>query len=294
MSTMGLQRMRKSVRRHLLAQPVVPVMPTVFTVAAALVLACGPAIAYGPAGHLIAGRAAAPLLCEQAAAEVAHLGDGQDLGELGLWADRVRSDPAYADSGPWHYMNIADGVPLSDFIHPPEGDVLWAVTHFAAVLDDTRRRREERGVALRFLVHFVVDLHQPLHVGRAEDRGGNEISVVVGGDEINLHRFWDSTAIDLAERPLSGYVSDLGLALAADNGPEARSGSQAEVRVAMAATDPRRWAEESLALRPAVYDFEPGRALTARYLAFAATTTRERLGLASRRLAATLNGIYCR
>jgi hypothetical protein len=247
------------------------------------------AFAHGPQGHLIAGRAAAPLLCPRAAAEVARLGGGEDLGELGLWADRIRSNPAYANAAPWHYVNIPDGASIADHVTPPEGDVLWAIEHFRARLGDTSLDDRERGEALRFLVHFVVDLHQPLHVGRAEDRGGNEIEIVYEGETIDLHSFWDTQAverhrqnIERAGIPDAAHLSRVMQAAAA------RTIDDDSV------LDHEVWAAESLAYRSTVYSFgTAGRELSAEYVEEAASVTMLRLELAAARLAATLNSIFC-
>lgn len=243
----------------------------------AAVFVAAPAAAFGPQGHLIAGFAAEPLLCAEARTHVAAL--GASLGELGLWADRVRSTPEYAKSAPWHYMNIEDGVPITAFEHPPEGDVLSAIDRFRAELA-AGAAPEEEADALRFLIHFIVDVHQPLHVGRASDRGGNTINLRIGGAPTNLHRFWDSDAIDLAGLPLDRYA-----ALVAE---------RAAAAFPAARYAPREWAAESLALRAGVYDFGRDPAgLPERYIEFAIATTEDRLALAAARLAATLNGLYC-
>lgn len=238
------------------------------------------AVGYGPQGHRIAGQVADDLLCERARTSIADLGDGQDLGELGLWADRIRSDPAYADAAPWHYLNIADGESLADFDHPPEGDVLWAIHRFAERLRDPSNSRSERGEALRFLVHFIVDIHQPLHIGLADDRGGNAIALSFRGESTNLHRLWDTHAIDWANLSIAAYRRMVRRDVNAVDQP--------------VSLDPLVWAEESLRLRAAVYVFgatnrEPGPS----YLDFAAATTRDRLADAAMRLAGTLNAIFC-
>lgn len=244
----------------------------------AAVFVAAPAFAFGPQGHLIAGFAAGPLLCAQARSRIAATGEA--LGDLGLWADRVRSVPDYARSAPWHYVNIEDGASLAGFEHPPEGDVLWAIDRFRAELADGTAQSGAEADALRFLVHFVVDIHQPLHVGRASDRGGNAINVRIGGAPMNLHRFWDSAAIDLAGLPLHRYAEIVAERAAAAY-PEARYA-------------PREWAAESLALRAEVYDYGGNATgLPERYIEFAIATTEDRLALAAARLAATLNGIYC-
>lgn len=251
--------------------------------AAALCLLALPpvAVAYGPAGHAIAGRAAEALLCAPAREAVADLADGASLAEIGRWADTIRSDPRYEASAPWHYMNIADDGAIAAYVHPPEGDVLWAITHFRARLADDGLARAERLEALRFLTHFVVDIHQPLHVGRAADRGGNTIDVVHDGETLNLHRFWDSGALELDGGGIAGYAAEL-VPLARRLDAERAPGT------------PELWADESLELRAQVYGFEPGaRELPADYVRRAEVLTRMRLAQAARRLAATLNGIFC-
>ena len=238
------------------------------------------AFGYGPEGHLIAGRLAENWLCTSARTEIARLADGEDLGEVGLWADRIRSDPAYAASGPWHYLNIATGQPIAAFEHPPEGDVLWAIEHFRERLSDSSLSRDQRADALKFLVHFVVDLHQPLHVGLAEDRGGNAIELRFRGERTNLHRFWDTHAIEWTGLSVREYLRGLEGAVSAPS----RSLS----------LEPTVWATESLALRANVYAFgSQGREPAASYSEMAATITRQRLGLAAQRLAGSLNQLFC-
>jgi hypothetical protein len=248
--------------------------------------------AFGPDGHRIAGLLAEPRLCAAAGAEVAALGGAESLAELGVWADAVRSEPKWRQSAPWHFMNVADAARAGDlaaarasiaaFRHPPEGDVLEAIERFRRELANRDLSAARRRDALRFLVHFVVDAHQPLHVGRADDRGGNTIDVRYGDTVVSLHRFWDTDVIELRGLSPRRYARLLAPRLDA---------------LGSAAGSPGEWAAESLALRSAVYGFRAGRAapavLDADYLAAAQRITDERLVLAAARLAATLNGIFC-
>ena len=71
-----------------------------------------------------------------------------------------------------------------------------AIQHCVGVLQDNESSREDKAFYLRLLVHFVGDMHQPLHVGRSEDRGGNDIKVLWFGKNSNLHRVWDSEMIN--------------------------------------------------------------------------------------------------
>jgi hypothetical protein len=159
---------------------------------AALALASAPAQAFGDAGHRIAGTIAERFLCEPAAAEVARLGEGASLAELGWWADGIRSQTGWEFTAPWHYINVLDSESLRVDRASAGDDILWAIEHFSRRLADDALSERQRALALKFLTHFVVDLHQPLHVGRESDRGGNLVEVILNGQITNLHRLWDS------------------------------------------------------------------------------------------------------
>ena len=248
----------------------------------AALAAFGQAFGFGADGHRIAGLLAQERLCAGAAQDVQSLGRGQGLDELGLWADWSRGGPEWAHSAPWHYMNIPDGARLEDYRHPPEGDILWAIGHFGATFGDRDAPAAERRDALRFLAHFVVDIHQPLHVGRESDRGGNLINVDPGsGGPVNLHRFWDTGAVALAGLDVEAYARSLAGLIDA-NAEEWEQDT------------PMDWARESQALRPDVYDFGGrGDRLTRDYLENAGRITRLRLAQAGVRLAAEVNRASC-
>jgi hypothetical protein len=237
--------------------------------------------AFGSDGHRIAALIAEPYLCAAATVEIDRLGNGDYLTELGLWADRIRTLPPWNDSGPWHYMNIADGDLLENYRSPPEGDILWAIANFRSRLEDTGLARERRGEALRFLVHFVVDLHQPLHVGRDTDRGGNTIEVFLDRKRITLHRFWDTEAIGADALPVERFL---------------RNAMPTVRRLAAGhrSSPARQWAAESLALRDVVYAFDAEtRQLDENYLEIAADVVQKRLIQAGIRLADELNSAFC-
>ena len=251
------------------------------------------ALAFGALGHRTAVLLAERELCPAARSEIADLGDGQSLGELALWADRIRGDPAWDRSVPWHYINFPDLPPRSGlkqaraaidaFHHPPEGDVLTAITRFTAALADRSRPRDERAEALRFVLHFVVDVHQPLHVARASDGGGTEVDVRIGDNVMSLHRFWDTDAFDRRGVAPEQFAQELAASFEA-------------VPAARAHDPPDVWAAESLVLRPTVYSFAPAQGpvvLDDAYRRMAKRIDEQRLVLAAARLAATLNAALC-
>ena len=147
--------------------------------------------AWGPDGHRITGEIAAQHLTPEAAAAVAELLGDESLAESTVWADEIKSDRP--ETRPLHYMNAPEGVRKVTRRHCSEdGCVLSATIKNVSILKSKRRSREEKVEALKFLAHFVGDLHTPLHLGRAADKGGNDIRVEFQGSFTNLHRLWDS------------------------------------------------------------------------------------------------------
>ena len=155
--------------------------------------------AWGPVGHRLVAELAEQDLSPQARAEVARLLQGEadpTLAGVANWADQLReNDPELGkESSRWHYVNIADhdcayGPPRDC----PNGDcVIEAIHKQTDILRDTSLPREQRAQALKFVVHFVGDAHQPLHAGRAADKGGNDFQTNYEGKGGNLHRVWDS------------------------------------------------------------------------------------------------------
>lgn len=247
--------------------------------------------AYGPLGHEIVGEIAASHLCARAASEVEQLLDGESLGHASRWPDWIRRDPEWRKSRPWHYINVADNERISAVTGRSEGDVIWAIEKFRDELADQGLSELKRAEALRFLAHFIADVHQPLHVGRYEDRGGNKIAAVrIDGRKSNLHKFWDAQW--LLKRDRSSHDTDTA-------GQVASIDALGAERIgALQSSDVLDWARESKALRPQVYAFgalvsgEPV-TLDAKYSAAALKISRARLAAAGIRLAGTLNDIFC-
>jgi nuclease S1 len=159
-----------------------------------------PARAWGPEGHKIVGYIAEGRLTPSARAAVDELLKGHSLASISSWADQVRR--TRPETYNWHFVDIPLGSSRyeaeRDCRPSPKGDcVVAAINRGVAALRDPRVVGPERVQALMFLVHFVGDIHQPLHAteGRTAtgvpDRGGNLIAVDFYGHETNLHRVWD-------------------------------------------------------------------------------------------------------
>ena len=168
-----------------------------FAAGLALLAISSPALAWGKTGHRVVAAIADTQLSGLARANVEEiLGAGESLDEAANWPDEMRSAPGdfwQKTATPWHYVTL-NGI-IYDHA-PPEGDALEALGRFSKTLRDPAASRADKQLALRFIVHLVGDLHQPLHVGKCCDRGGNEVKVTWFGKPTNLHAVWDSQMVD--------------------------------------------------------------------------------------------------
>jgi len=164
---------------------------------AALALLPSPALAWGKTGHRVVAAIADTQLSGLARAHIREiLGGAESLDEAATWPDDMRSAPGnfwQKTATPWHYVTL-NGI-IYDHA-PPEGDAQEALEHFRGILKDPKTSLADKQLALRFIVHLVGDLHQPLHVGKCCDKGGNDVKVAWFGKPTNLHAAWDSAIVD--------------------------------------------------------------------------------------------------
>lgn len=198
-------------KRHLLSIIALP-----------LLLAMSPAAsAWGVGGHRLVGRLAEGELTPTARRAVQTLLRGEPdptLAGVSSWADDVRAnDPVLGKrSAPWHYVNIHSPACTFDAARDCAGGdcVVGAIRAQAAILADRSQSLQARREALKFVVHFVGDVHQPLHAGHRDDMGGNTVQIRMptpDGAEVgsNLHVLWDSGLIKLTRLDESAYVARL-------------------------------------------------------------------------------------
>ncbi len=173
---------------------------------------CPPAPAWGPEGHRIVAEIATHYLLPETVAAIRDiLGADRSLGEVSSWADEIRAQRR--ESAPWHYVNIpAASEGYVEERDCPTGEcVVGAVRRFARELGDPATSPEQRREALMFLVHFVADLHQPLHC-YGEARGGNDIRLRCPdcpGDKRNLHAIWDTAFLQRQPVAPEAYAGQL-------------------------------------------------------------------------------------
>lgn len=237
-----------------------------------------PACAWGPTGHRAVGRFTEKYLTAKAARAVKDLLGPNSLAEAGTWADEIRSDSAWKHAYTWHFVSIEDDETYETSKKEPAGDILVKLDHFESALRNAKASRDERVIALKFFVHLVADIHQPLHVGRRDDRGGNNIAVNWHGRPENLHRVWDSLMIDgerLSFTELAEFLDP----------------PSAQQIAAWQKTGYLDWASESRELRAGVYDIGDGQ-LGYDYSYKNFPVVEERLRQAAVRLAGKLNSIF--
>ncbi|MFZ5531166.1 MAG: S1/P1 nuclease, partial [Pseudomonadota bacterium] len=174
-----------------------------------LLLAAPPLFSWGLKGHRIVARLAETRLGERAQKAVRELLGDDTLTAIANEADAYRSDSKWKCAAPFHYVSIDDGESYTSSEKNARGDMLQALVYFEDALRDSKQPAAARVLALKWLVHLIGDLHQPLHVGRSCDRGGNSTAVYWFGVKSNLHKVWDAQLINPEELSFSEYAAQL-------------------------------------------------------------------------------------
>lgn len=213
----------------------------------------GAARAWDDDGHRLVAEVAYRRLAPSTRAALRPLLDGHRLSsrEVSFWADVIKHERR--ETTPWHWVNVPLDAPgLDESRDCPDGacatrQLALAVGRLAHPSLPIEERRE----ALRFVVHLAADLHQPLHVGDARDRGGNRVKVRVGGGEVeDLHWIWDGPVIHALVDGRSFEATAASLLAALD----------AQEAAAIVAGEPRVWADEGHGVVRALYaelDLDP-------------------------------------
>lgn len=146
--------------------------------------------AWGPTGHRTIGAIAENHLSKKARKAVQRILGDESLAIAGNWMDDVRSDDVYDQTHDWHWVTIPDGSTYEVSAKNPDGHVVEAVERMKMLLRSDTATASTKRTALRFLIHLVGDMHQPLHVGRGDDKGGNDFQLTWFKKGTNLHRVW--------------------------------------------------------------------------------------------------------
>jgi len=265
--------------------------------AAVAALAPAPALAWGKTGHRVVAAIADTQLSGLARAHIREiLNGGESLDEAANWPDEMRSAPdAFWQKAatPWHYVTL-DGITYDHA--PAQGDALEALDRFSKTLKDPNASLADKQLALRFVVHLVGDLHQPLHVGKCCDKGGNDVKVTWFGKPTNLHAVWDSALVDDEQLSFTELAAKLERHTSSqdvidwwDINPRDWISESAQYRDTLyptAVDKPRPPADKKKSKQPAVPD------LSYSYVYRFTPLMERRLRQAGVRLAAYLNAIY--
>ena len=256
--------------------------------------------AWGGQGHRLVGLIAANHLSAAATANVKWLLDGQSLADIASWADGQVTD--WQQTAPWHYLNIPPeaagydrdrdcprqpGVAAGARADQWRDCAVDRITYMEQRVSDAKLDRADRATALKYLVHFIGDLHQPFHA-LGVGRGGNDVTVSVFGNSncgndplrpplpCNLHSVWDSRLLARRELADPAYVASLEALIKQKGWFQQPVGT------------PKDWAEQSWALGKAALvknDTNIDEAYYQKHI----TVIDERLALAGVRLSAVLN-----
>ena len=243
--------------------------------------------AWGPGGHEIIARIAADNLTPAAHLRLSQIlgGDAPALMVLNSsWADEIRGNRP--ETASWHFVNIEVGSKGYEQKRdcPKDNCVVRQIERGVGLLSDPRAPFAARRDALLFLIHFVGDLHQPLHATDRHDKGGNGVTVYQGRKRSNLHRVWDEDLVEALGPDAMADAADIEAELSVVEKTGIQSGN------------PAAWADEIFQLGSReIYGRLPGAGpvrLPRDYSVRERAVVRRQLARAGLRLAMLLNAIY--
>ena len=198
---------------------------------------------WGKTGHRIVAELATHHLTKTTQMKVADILGFESMNEAGLWPDRIKSDSKLRSKySHLHYISFVKNKKLTDQKLQKQEHIISALKSFEETLANKKATLEEKRIALRFLIHLIGDLHQPLHVGYTKDKGGNSINLKWFGEPTNLHRVWDEHLIDMEELSFTEYVTKL-------------QNQDQKVLKGYMKGDYLTWAQESRDYLKSVYDY---------------------------------------
>jgi hypothetical protein len=209
---------------------------------------------WGQEGHQIVGQIAQDYLTPDALAAVNSMTGGKTLEYIAALPDSYRSTSQGSWTSTCHYVDLPQSALVYSPSYCPAFCVVKSVQNYTDILDHGNGAQQKcnysstaEPCAVEFLTHYTGDIHQPLHVGYAEDKGGNDVTVNWYGKSTNLHAVWDSSILSKWNSDLNKAVADLEAYI--DSNPN-------EVAQILAVMDPEQWADESYEyVLTTVYDF---------------------------------------
>ena len=235
---------------------------------------------WGKTGHRVVGEIAEKHLSKKAKKSINDLLEGHGLAFVGNFGDDIKSDRKYDSFKPLHYVNFPFGSRYESYPKSEKGDIITAIYDCVKVLKDTESSKKEKVFYLKMLIHYIGDLHQPLHIGIEDDKGGNDFQVRWFGDGTNLHTVWDSKMLDSYNMSYTEVAANTDVL------------SKAELDTITSGTV-LDWMYESRSLCEEIYEnSKVGEKLGYNYMYQYMDTVRSQLQKGGVRLASLLNEIY--
>ena len=166
---------------------------------------------WGQTGHRVVGQIADSYISNKTRKAIREILGYESIAMCSNWADFIKSDSTFNYLNPWHYINVKQGLSQNDFnitlAKDTAVDAFTRLNFLIAELKNKQLSADKKQMYLRLLIHIVGDIHQPLHVGRLEDLGGNRIRVLWFGDSTNLHSVWDEKMIESQNLSYTEYAN---------------------------------------------------------------------------------------
>ncbi len=151
---------------------------------------------WGSTGHRVVGKIADQYLKSKTKRKLRELLHNESLAFVSTYADDIKSDKRYNEFYSWHYVNIPLDSDYESSKKNKSGDLITGIEHCIKVIKDENSSDDDKAFYLKLLIHFIGDLHQPMHVGLAEDKGGNDFKLQWFYNDTNLHAVWDTKMIN--------------------------------------------------------------------------------------------------
>ncbi len=242
-------------------------------------------MAWGMLGHRIVGEIADSYLSPKARLAIKDILGDESMAMASNWADFIKSEPSYNYLSSWHYINFKDGLSEADMKAYLAVDTLTdaytKINFLTAQLKDKKLEKEKKVMYLRLLIHIVGDVHQPMHVSREEDQGGNKIYVLWFNQKSNLHSVWDGAIIDDQKLSYTEYTKAINHTTTAQ-------------RAELQAQPVSHWMYDSYTIAQKLYGeiTQPDQKLSYRYIYDHLQTVNDQLLKGGVHLAGLLNQIF--
>lgn len=235
-------------------------------------------------GHRVVGGIAETYLTPQARKAVREILGNESMAMASNWADFVKSDSAYNYLYNWHFLDFKDSLSYNDVLHIMKTDTAANVYNKTVwIISELKKKdlaKDKKQMYLKLLIHFIGDIHQPLHHGNESDLGGNRVKVSWFNEATNLHSVWDSKMLDYQQLSYTEYIDWI-------------NHTTSKQRAAWQKQPITDWIYESYVISRRIYRETPADSkLSYRYNYVWISTANERLLKGGVRLAGVLNEIF--